>query len=241
MEIVNHNLDRRKNYYMVLDTETCNGFVDGNGNINLQDSLVYDCGFAIVDKKGEVYCIGSYVISDIFYGLKQAMDTAYYCEKIPMYLEDISNGDREVVSLYELRKIIHTVCEFYKVTAVVAHNAPFDVRALNNTQRYVTKSKYRYFLPYGIPLWDTLKMATDTIAKQKMYIHFCETNGYMTKHKKPRVRTTAEILYRYISGNNDFIESHTGLEDVLIEKDILSKCLSQHKKMRKLAFTPKKK
>jgi hypothetical protein len=48
-----------------------------------------------------------------------------------------------------------------------------------------------------------------------------------------RVRATAEILYRYITLNTDFIEDHTGLEDVLIEKEIFAKCMAQHKKMRK--------
>ena len=76
-------------------------------------------------------------------------------------------------------------------------------------------------------------MATDTIVKQKSYIKFCEENGYMTKHKNPKPRATAEILYRYITGNNDFEESHTALEDVLIEKDIFVQCERQHKKMRR--------
>jgi len=47
---------------------------------------------------------------------------------------------------------------------------------------------------------------------------------------------TAEIIYRYITGNNTFEERHTGLSDVMIEKDIFAKCLAQHKKMRKLVF-----
>ena len=39
-----------------------------------------------------------------------------------------------------------------------------------------------------------------------------------------------------ISGNNDFIENHTGLEDVMIEKEILAYCFRQHKDMRKGLF-----
>jgi hypothetical protein len=51
----------------------------------------------------------------------------------------------------------------------------------------------------------------------------------MTANNQPR--KTAEILYRYISGNIDFDESHTGLEDVLIEVQILAYCYRQHKAM----------
>ena len=58
----------------------------------------------------------------------------------------------------------------------------------------------------------------------------------MTKHKTPQPRFTAEILYRFISGNKDFIENHTGLEDVMIEKEILAYCFRQHKAMRKGLF-----
>ena len=74
-------------------------------------------------------------------------------------------------------------------------------------------------------------MAQDTICKQKTYIKWCKDNGFTMKNGRPRA--TAEILYRYITMDLDFIESHTGLEDVLIEKDIFCKCMAQHKKMRK--------
>ena len=117
----------------------------------------------------------------------------------------------------------------------VGHNARFDYRSTNYTLRYVTKSKSRYFLPYGIPLWDTLKMAQDTICKQKTYIKFCnEHEGYTKKNGKPRA--TAEILYRYITQSEDFSEEHQGIDDVMIEMTITAKCFRQHKKMRKLAF-----
>ena len=94
----------------------------------------------------------------------------------------------------------------------------------------------RFFFPYDTELWDTLKMARQTIGQQKTYKAFCERNGFMTNHKKPQVRLTAEVLYRYISGNLDFEENHTGLEDVMIETQILAHCFRQHKKMEKRLF-----
>ena len=119
---------------------------------------------------------------------------------------------------------------------ISAHNARFDLNACNMTQRWLTKSKYRFFFPYGTEIWDTLKMARDVVGKMPTYRRFCEENGYMTKHKTPQPRFTAEILYRFISGNKDFIENHTGLEDVMIEKEILAYCFRQHKAMRKGLF-----
>ena len=218
-------IDRRKNYYIVFDTETANG---------LGDPIVYDLGFAIIDKKGNVYETHSLIIREVFYGMKDLMQSAYYADKIPRYKEQIANGERKVVSLFEARKTFSDVCKKYDVKVAIAHNARFDYRSTSKTQRYLTKSKYRFFLPYGIELWDTMRMANDTICKQVTYKRWCLKNGYMTKNNQ--VRKTAEILYRYISGQNDFVESHTGLEDVLIEKEIFVHCLRQHKPMRKNCF-----
>ena len=79
-------------------------------------------------------------------------------------------------------------------------------------------------------------MANDVVAKTPTYRKFCFDNGYVTSHKTPRPQVKAEVIYRYITGDNDFIESHTGLEDVLIEKEILAYCFSKHKKMRKKLY-----
>lgn len=221
-------MDKRKKYLIGLDTETCNGFpVDGK--LDLTQSLVYDIGWAVVDKKGNVFLTRSFVIAEVFLDMRDVMKSAYYADKIPQYWEQIKSGDRKLATWYTVSKAFRQDIEEYNVEVVFAHNASFDYRALNNTQRYITKSKYRYFIPYGIEIWDTLKMSRQIFGSMNTYKQFCIDNGYLTKHKTPRPRYTAEILYRYLTGNNDFVESHTGLEDVLIEKDILSACLRQHK------------
>lgn len=226
-----NTIDRRKAYYIVLDTEACNTNVD-----DMKSSLVYDLGYAIIDKKGNVYKTRNLVIRDIYKDEEELMKTAYYADKLPQYEEELLNGVRTMTTLAKARKLLKSDCEEYNVKAIIAHNAGFDCRALNTTLRYLTGSKVRYFYPYGMALWDSLKMANDTICKQKTYKKFCLANGYMTNHKTPRVKATAEVLYRYITGNNTFIEKHTGLEDVMIEKEIFVKCLAQHKKMRKELF-----
>lgn len=219
-------IDKRKSYYLVFDTETAN---------SLDDPIVYDIGGAIVDKKGNVYETFSFVIYETFCQMKDLMQSAYYAEKIPRYQEQINNKERKITRYATAKRTINSLCKKYNVKAIIAHNARFDYRSTTCTQRYLTKSAYRFFLPYGIPIWDTLKMAQDTICKQVHYKEWCYNNGYLTKNG--RVRATAEILYRYISGQDTFNESHTGLEDVLIEKEIFAHCMAQHKPMRKLCFT----
>lgn len=218
-------IDHRKNYYIVFDTETANG---------LDDPIVYDIGGAVVDKKGNVYETFSFIIYEVFCEMKDLMQSAYYANKIPMYEEQIANGERKIVKYATAKKYINELAKKYNIKAMVAHNARFDYRSTTKTQRYLTKSKYRWFLPYGVELWDTMKMANDTICKQVHYKEFCYNNGYLTKNG--RVRKTAEILYRYISGEHEFIEEHTGLADVMIEKEIFAHCLRQHKPMRKKCF-----
>lgn len=232
------NIDRRKSYYLMIDTETCNSYRGDDGKLHLEDSLVYDIGFAVIDKRGHIYEEYSYVLGDIFFNMIDQMNSCYYADKLPQYYADMHSGKRIPDTMWNIKRKIKEICDKYRVKAIVAHNTRFDLNALNNTIRYITASKYRHFLPYGIPIWDTLKMSK-VIAQQKTYQRFCENNNYMTNNKPPRPRRTAEILYRYISGDNEFNESHTGLEDVKIEAKIFAHCIRQHKKMDKLLFKPK--
>ena len=230
-------MDRRIKYLMGLDTETCNGLVLDGDKLDLSQSLVYDIGWAICDKQGRIYKTRSFLIYEVFVAMKDVMASAYYADKIPMYWEQIKSGRRKLVRFQTMYNAFWEDLKEYGVSAIFAHNAHFDHKALTNTIRWVTKSKKRFYFPFGIEIWDTLKMARQTIGKQKSYFNWCVKNNYMTNHKTPRVRLTAEILFRYISGDNDFNESHTGLEDVLIETKIMVHCFRQHKKMEYRLFT----
>lgn len=230
-----NKIDHRHIYGIMLDTETANTLVE-NGKMDMTSVLPYDIGFAVIDTYGRIYETHSFINSDIFYHEKELMQSAYYAKKIPQYLADIECGNRIVANTYEIRKIIVDKCKEYDCQFWCAHNARFDLTACNNIIRWTTKSKYRYFFPYGVEPWDTLKMARDVLSKMPTYIKFCEENNYMTKHAKPQPQYTAEVIYRYITKDQEFKESHTGLEDVLIEIEILKYCKRQHKKMRKQLF-----
>lgn len=223
-----------KDLYMVFDTETCNT-PKVDGQLDTSCGQVYDFGLQIVDNEGYVYEEMSFVNEDVFFGLPQAMQEAYFADKIPQYLTDIRMGKRKIINTWQMYKVVRELTEKYNIKAFIAHNARFDVRVLNATLRYQTKSKRRYFFPYGIPIWDTMTMANDTICKQSNYRRFCLDNGYMTNHKVPQVRKTAEILWRFLTQDNEFVESHTGLEDVQIEAQIFAECVRRHRRMERLA------
>ena len=226
-------IDKRKKYFMVLDTETCP--IDRElEEVTPTNMLVYDIGYTITDKKGNVYRTGSYIVSDIFFGeFYSKMQSSYYANKIPKYMEQIASGERVVKTWKQISFILRKVLEEFDINVVVAHNARFDYGVLRNTKDYLEEYP---MLPY-VEWWDTLKMARSILKERKSYKRFCEDNNYMTKNNQ--CRFTAEVIYRYLTNDLEFEESHTGLEDTLIEKDILAFCIKQHKKMDKLLFSNK--
>lgn len=204
--------------FLVVDTETTN---------SIDDPFAYDVGFAVVKATGEVLETHSYVVADIFLD-RELMASAYFADKIPQYWEEIKSGKRILRRFKTIKAILRDVVAQYGIKYIVAHNASFDYRSLNYTQRLLTSSKYRYFLPWGVEIWDTLKMARAVLGKDEAYKQFCVDNGFTYgNEEKPQYRYTAEIVYRFLTGNLDFVEEHTGLEDVLIEKEILAYCLAQ--------------
>ena len=225
-----NKIDRRIAYRVVLDTETCPLDKDFEG-VDPNNMWVYDVGYAIVDKRGKVYRERSFINADIFLNEKLLMNSSYYANKIPQYWEDIKSGKRVLTSFYNIRKtLLEDIAEF-EVEEVYAYNMRFDYLSLNNTERWLTKSQYRYFLTKDLVICDIMKMARDVIAPMPTYKRFCEEHGYMTKNN--RVQLKAETVYKFITKDLDFIESHTGLEDVMIEKEILAYCYRQHKAMRR--------
>lgn len=227
-------MDNRHHYVLVLDTETANTFSAEDGRLDTSNALVYDCGWSVVDTQGGIYLERSYVNRDVFCNERKLMQSAYYAKKIPLYCAEISIGKRIMSNTYEIHRQMLADMAEYGITEVVAHNARFDVNALNSTMRYDTKSRFRYWFPYGTIFWDTMKMARDVIHKMPTYRQFCEENDLFTANG--RLSTTAENLYRFIIKDPNFVESHTGLEDVQIEREIMFYCYRQHKPMRKLLY-----
>ena len=198
---------------IILDTETTN---------DIECPLVYDFGFAVIDETGKVYASYSYVNADIFCD-DELMSSAFFAEKIPQYWEDIKSGKRILKSFRFIERIFRRVCSDWNVNIFVAHNARFDYNALQNTKRYITTSRYRFFFPYGAKFVDTLQLSRNAFSGDENYREFCVCNNYVTKRNENRY--TAEIIYRFLTGNNSFEEEHTGLADCMIEKEILRYCL----------------
>lgn len=213
-------MSRRKEMYLVIDTETCN---------TVEQPLPYDIGFAICDRMGNIAEERSYVVAETFLDMKDTMKSAYFAEKIPQYWEDIKNGSRKIKSIYKIRKEVKDLMKKYNVKKVGAYNMGFDKRALNNVMRYTTKSFCRWFFPFGTEFFCIWHLATQTLLQQKTFFKMAEKNGWFSE--KGNLLTNAEVTYNYIKKMSDFKEEHKGLEDVRIEIEIMAHCFRQHKKM----------
>lgn len=200
---------------MILDTETTN---------DIDSPLAYDIGYIIFDDNGKEYKRASFVVKEIWES--PLMEYAYFKDKIPAYNKEIEEGSRLLRSIFFIKRQMEEDIEAYNVKKVVAHNAIFDYRSIHNTIRYITTSRVRRFFNRKVEWLDSLKMARQTFGKSRVYGMYCKKNGYVTNYGKPRL--TAEILYRYMKGNKGFTESHTGLEDCTIEKEIYFKCLKMN-------------
>lgn len=208
-----------KEFFMVLDTETAN---------SVEQPLPYDIGYAICDRHGNIELMRSFIVEEMFVGNQDLMKSAYYAEKMPNYWNDIQDGKRKLKTFYDIRKQVFKDMKEYNIKKVGAYNMGFDKRALNNDIRYITKSFLRWFFPYGTEFFCIWNMACTTILNRPSYINFALENGFVSE--KGNIQTSAECAYRYLTKDVNFIESHTGLEDVLIEIAIMAYCYRQHKK-----------
>ena len=215
-------IDKRKKYIMVLDTETTNNNMESKFN----DGLVYDIGFTIADKKGNIYAKRSYAVKEIF-DWTELMDTAYYKNKLPKYYEKLAKGEMKKETIWNIRKAIKIAMEYFNITEVWAFNANFDLTTLNNTVRYLSGSGCRYFFKYGTEICDIWHVACQTLGLQKTF------QWENVRNTKGNLITNAERMFGYIIQDETFEEEHTGLADAEIETKILARCLASHKSIDK--------
>lgn len=216
----------RKMKFVVLDTETAD---------SVERPLPYDVGWAITDRQGNIYEEFSFVVYEIYCKEKELMKSAYYAEKIPQYEKDIKSGKRKIASIWTIRRILLDSMKRHNTKIVCAYNMGFDERALNNDVRYISNSWMRWFFPKDTKFRCIWHMACTCVMNRKSYIKFAIEEGLV--NPSGNIQTSAEACYKYITGRVDFEESHTGLEDVKIETEIMAFCYKQHKKFETIPYS----
>lgn len=199
------------NNIIILDTET----------ISLEKSFIYDLGYIVFDlDSGKTIKEKDYIISQIWNN-KPLMATAYYASKKPIYEERLKSGYSKKVGWGNACKFLLNDIKKYNVEKVYAHNSSFDYRAFKLTSNLFNNKNVLDL----VEVCD-IRKCIKGITKSADYISFCKSNNFMTHHKKPRPRETAEILFKYLTVNVGYEEEHTALEDSKIELQILIKGLN---------------
>lgn len=202
-----------KQLFMVIDTETATLF----------DS-VYDIGWTIADKKGNITKKVNYLVKEIFTN-GERMTKAHFAKKVfTHYAEMLENGD---ITLKPWKDImIELKNDFSIVDCLCAYNAGFDFRVINGTNKQITKSNFPV-IPERMKKLDIWHFACITKLKQKLYHSFAKEMGFISQ--AGNVGTTAEQAYKFITGKWDFVEDHTALSDAIIETEILARCFAMKK------------
>lgn len=255
---MSQKLDRRRKYYMILDCETATlpcvskYSASAKKKIAIAKPLIYDLGWTIIDKKGNVYSRKNFLITEIF-SVPEIFNTAYYASKRPLYIEKLNNGE---IILTDWRTAAAALEEDMQyVEAVGAYNAMFDYKkAIPFTELYVNQlysPTFHKWLEFQEEC--CVRLDNDTIAdkkknfegevfrfRDKVYPIFdlwglsCNYILNCEDYKKACIandwrtesgkyfKTSAETTYRFMTGKHDFDEAHTAIDDADIESEIFA-------------------
>lgn len=257
----------KKLYYLTLDTETATlPFVNeialdskAKQTISIAKPLVYDIGWTISDRNGNIIKRENYLIQETFF-VPNIFNTAYYKDKRPQYMRLYSEGKIKAATWNEVIDIL--LADLETVNFVTAYNACFDFKkAIPFTERYIY---HLYSENYN--KWEEWQkrrcvdiLENGNHAKNENYLvpvfelrgneyplidiwalacdRLLNTNKYRKyccdnnffTDSKKFFKTSAEVSYRYLIKDNKFVESHTALSDAEIETFILAKALKRGK------------
>lgn len=263
--MINNKIDRRKKYYLILDCETATLPYASNfeetqkKNIAIAKPLIYDLGWQVIDRNGNIYKRKSFIISEIF-SVPQVFNTAYYAHKRPIYLERLKKG--ETILTDWNTAITELIEDMQCVESVGAYNSMFDFKkAIPFTELYIQKLYSPDFykweqmqnelckkIAYGnnrqntkdfertvfrfrdnvYDLFDVWGLSCEHIMNTKEYKQMCIDNGWQTASKK-YFKTSAETCFRYFSKELEFEESHTAIDDTIIESELFVEILKRTK------------
>ena len=203
---------------LLVDVESAN---------DIECPFTYDVSIRMTDTQGNNWGERAFVIRDIFVYEQELMKNAFYADRIPDYINDLRAHHKEMANFMWMRRQVLDMMKEFDCNTVAAYNCSFDRNALNNTLRYLTKSKYRWFFPYDTEFIDIWNMACQTICQTFAYKEFAENNNFISNNGK-NYRATAETVYAFLIGNPSFEEAHKGMEDVAIEHNIMSHCFNNY-------------
>lgn len=200
--------------FLVLDTETVG--LEGH---------VYDIGWAICDKRGNVLHIRNHLVRENFTNPKRMMGAFYAGKMFSHYADMLQAGTVTLLPWAEICGLLAEDFEAFEVDVVCAYNAGFDLRVIRQT--HADLGGTGKILPAACDVLDIWQFACETKLSQKQYRNIALSQGWVSP--AGNIKTGAEFAYRFIGGDWAFVEDHTALSDVLIEVAIMAECFRQKK------------
>lgn len=256
---------RKAELFLVLDCETATLPFVSNMNLTpkqkqkvaIAKPLIYDIGWQVLDRKGNVYSQHSFLIQETFF-VPQVFNTAYYREKRPIYMDRFAKGEIVAVTWEQAMEMLES--DLSHCSTCFAYNSMFDFKkAIPFTEEYIA---HLYSADYQ--KWeDRQKNVVNNILAEVEWenpnefdrLHFnfrgndydmCDLWGLsctklinedeyklnclansLITQSGLFFKTSAETTFQYLANNYDFVEEHTALGDVFIESQILLKILKK--------------
>lgn len=194
---------------VVFDTETT----------DLTKCFCYNVGYAICDTEtNETLLKREFVVEQIWHN-EALFCTAYYADKRPIY---VSRMRAKKIKLDKFGYICQQMARDFRnfnVEYAYAYNSKFDEKVFAfNTDWYKCTNPFD-----NIPILDIRGNVHNKIAFTDEFKAFCEKHERFTD--TGNYSTTAETLFQYITGNTEFEEEHTALNDSEIELEILKETI----------------
>lgn len=220
--------------------------------------LVYDLGWIVMDRQGNIVKKENFLIQEIFF-VPQVFNTAYYKEKRPIYIDLLNKGEIKTATWNDAIDILLTDLEkvdiacAYNATFDFKKAIPFteryikalygdynkweklQVESCENILNKTNKIRNENFLEpiftlrnKDFPICDLWQSACKSLINNQAYKDYCLTNGFLTDSGM-YFKTSAESTFSYLMKDCNFEESHTALDDSLIESHILTKLLAKGK------------
>ena len=204
-----------QNIFMVLDTETC----DLKGH-------VYDVGYTITNKRGQILSEYNALVSEIFTDAEKMMGAFYARKMFSHYAPMLDSGDISLVSWADIVANIQSDVSVYNVNVLSAYNLGFDRRVMGQTNELLGNGSIFQSPIKQLDIW---QFACEAKLNTATYKQLANAQGWVSA--AGNIRTGAEYAYRFCRGDWGFIEDHTALSDARIETAILADCFSAKKRV----------
>ena len=227
--------------------------------IAIAKPLIYDIGWKIIDERGRVYYRKSYLVAEIFSVPQifntayYASKRPFYIEKLrkgeitlvswELIAQELIEAMEAVASvgaynsMFDYKKAIKFTDEY------ITHLYSDDFYEWEKEQErridYIltnpkTPSERDFnpdvfeFRGVEYPLFDIWGLSCENLLNNDEFRAYCTENNLTTASGK-YYPTSAEIAYRFVKGQDDFIESHTAIEDADIECELLAEVFKKVK------------